>query len=219
MASAVDIYNLALAHLGNKAQVTSANDGSVESSHCARFYPIALAEVLEAADWTFARKRVALSLLTTNPSDLWAYAYSLPSDCIVPRRIVTGDQTLYEQDSSNFELEGDYILTNQESAVLMYTASVVNTARFSPAFVGALSLWLAAYLSGPILKGESGTASAKAFWAAARDRIKSAMAADANRGGSAIDFVPTMVAARDGGVPSIGGSNPITYPTSGFNVS
>jgi hypothetical protein len=43
MASAVDIANTALSHIGADAVVTSLSplDGSVEAGHCARFLPSA----------------------------------------------------------------------------------------------------------------------------------------------------------------------------------
>ncbi len=83
MASVVDICNLALAHLGDEATVSSIDppEGSAQAEHCARFYPIARDTVLEAHDWNFASTRGVLALVGSAwPS--WAYCYELPTGCV-----------------------------------------------------------------------------------------------------------------------------------------
>ena len=57
MASAVDICNLALGHIGNKAEITAIvpPDGSAEAAQCGKFYPIARDECLSEFDWGFAK--------------------------------------------------------------------------------------------------------------------------------------------------------------------
>ena len=220
MASTVDICNLALSHLGNKAQVVSISpvDGSVEADYCARFFTIARDEVLEMNDWTFARTRIALAQLATNPSNVWQYAYSRPADCITPRRMMTGDTTLHEDDSVDFDQEGDVLLTDLLGAVLVYTRPVEDPTRFSPGFVTALSYKLAAYLAGPILRGESGSTAASSLHGIAAKKAKEATSFDANRSWRSDEFVPSMVAARGGSVLATG-SNPVIYPESGYAIS
>ena len=58
MATEVDICNMALSFLGDRATVTSINppEGSAQAEHCARFYPMALNEMLAQARWSFATK-------------------------------------------------------------------------------------------------------------------------------------------------------------------
>lgn len=83
MASVVDICNLALAHLGDEATVSSIDppEGSAQAEHCARFYPIARDTVLEAHDWNFATTRGVLGLVGSAwPS--WAFCYELPTACV-----------------------------------------------------------------------------------------------------------------------------------------
>jgi hypothetical protein len=223
MASTVDICNLALSHLGNKAQVVSISpvDGSVEADYCARFFTIARDEVLEMNDWTFARTRVELAQLSTNPSNVWQYAYLRPADCITPRRMMpTGDATLHEDDSVDFDQEGDVLLTDLANAILIYTRPIEDPTRFSPGFVTALSYKLAAYLAGPILRGESGTNAAASLHGIAAKKAKEATSFDANRSWRSDEFVPSMVAARGGSVPGTAtGSNPVIYPESGYAIS
>ncbi|NBQ76422.1 MAG: hypothetical protein EBU14_13895, partial [Acetobacteraceae bacterium] len=62
MASEVDICNLALANLGDTATVASINppEGSAQSEHCSRFYPIARDTLLEMHNWNFSTRRILL---------------------------------------------------------------------------------------------------------------------------------------------------------------
>ena len=195
MASAVDICNLALAHLGDTATVSSISppEGSTQASHCARFYPMARNALLEMHTWGFATKRAALALNSTNATSTWDYAYTPPSDAM--NYIAVLDPEATDEYSSavavtgagpngfpninlgvytpqNFEVEtddegNDVIYTNVEDAVLRYTFVATDTTKFTPLFVLALSHMLASMLAGPLLKGESGER-------AASDQLKKA---------------------------------------------
>lgn len=222
MASIVDICNLALSHLGNKASVVSISpaDGSVEANYCARFYPIARDEITEMGDWTFARTRTTLALLSTNPSTLWDYAYQKPADCLVPRRIMTGDEEFKENDSKDFDMEGDTILTNRANAVMVYTRPVTDPTKFSASFISALSYKLAAYLAGPVLRGESASSAAASLHKVAKTAVNEAMATDANRAWQQGWYTPSMVAARSGSLMgSATDPNDLIYPQSGYAIS
>lgn len=154
MASVVDICNLALSHLGDSATVSSIDppEGSAQAEHCARFYPTARDVVLEAHDWTFATRRVALAQSGTPPS-AWAYAYALPASCIRVLAVLDPAATS-DQDTQDFVEEGGYLYTNQADAVVKYTTRVTDTTKFSPSFTEALAWLLASYLTGPVLKGD-----------------------------------------------------------------
>lgn len=81
MASDIDICNLALARLGDEANVSSINppDQSAQANYCARFYPMSLASILDDHNWGFATKTATLALVT-NSNSLWDYCYEVPSD-------------------------------------------------------------------------------------------------------------------------------------------
>lgn len=221
MASIVDICNLALAHLGNRAQVVSIApvDGSVESDYCARFFPMARDEVLELADWSFARSRVSLAPLSINPSSTWAYAYERPANCLVPRRIMTGDARAHEDDSFAFEEEGRAIFCNQALASLVFTQPMEDPTRFSPGFTTALSYKLAAYLAGPVLRGEAGSTAAGTLHGVAARKANEGVTLDANRSWRNDEYIPSMVAARGGQVAGNGIINPVIYGEAGYAIS
>lgn len=172
MASVVEICNQALSHLGDSATVASIEppEGSAQAEHCARFYPMALAALLELHNWSFATRRITLAPLA-NPSSTWQYCYALPSNAISLLAVLAIDAT---DDYSGLDytpqpfvaetdaLGNDILLTNQSTAVLRYTVLITDTTKFSPLFVEALGWLLASKLAGPVLKGATGMSAAQA---------------------------------------------------------
>lgn len=220
MASVADICNMALSHIGSDTVVTSIAppDGSIEAGHCARFYPIVRKEALESHKFTWSKKRVALSEVT-NPSEVWTYAYALPSDCLTAARVlqrtyvvdmlsllgytsttpvVTSDelQMWTERGSAHFEVEGQTLLTHEPDAVLLYTRDITDTTKFSTHFVVYMSYLLASYLAGPIIKGEPGATAGGRFRQAADNMQDRAAALDANQSSSRAEHVPEHIRRR-----------------------
>lgn len=155
MASKVDIFNLALSNIGHKANIADPDEISAEANHCRRFYPIALAGMLEDFEWTFATRRTTLASVA-NTSDTWLYAYAVPNMCAATRAILPPESTDDSQ-CQDFAVESAedgsaIIYTNQPGAVLRYTALVTDTTKFTPKFVTALSFGLSTLLCGPIPK-------------------------------------------------------------------
>lgn len=184
MASVVDICNQALSHLGDSATVASLDppEGSAQAEHCSRFYPLALATLLEMRAWAFATQRATLAAVA-NPSSTWAYAYAAPSNAVnmiailapdasddysaapqtsVYDNMVGGAYTPQDFSPETDSAGNDIILTNQVNAVLRYTVLVNDATKFSPLFVEALTWLLASKLAGPVLKGEAGMQAAQA---------------------------------------------------------
>lgn len=196
MANAVDICNLSLSHIGSDAVVTAISppDGSVEAGYCARFYPLARKVMLAVTNWSFATKRATLAPVT-NPSSIWLYAYAQPADCLKPIHIFKLGAD--EEDTADFEVEDNIILTNEAEAVLKYTRDVTDTTKYSPPFVSALSWMLASYLAGPVIKGAAGVNAAGALLERAMQEARAAGANDANRSdGKTDDFVPSSIGVR-----------------------
>ena len=199
MASAVDICNLALAHLGDAATVASIDppEGSIQAEHCARFYPIARDSLLERNTWGFATKRVALALLadlTTSGQTEWDYVYQQPSDAVniiavLPPDAMDDYSDYYgakhgyvpQQYSCELYNGKEAIYTDQEDAYLRYSALVSNPALFSPLFTETLSWKLASMLAGPVIKGDAGQAEAQRCLMVAENLLKQAIASDAGQ--------------------------------------
>lgn len=163
MATVIDICNLALSYLGDEANIVSIDppEGSVQATHCAKFYPMARNELLELHPWRFATVSVQLAEVD-NPGDEWDHAYAWPSNAIRLLSIYhpdTPDKLNVETVPFSCEMNsgGDQIIfTNLEAAYAKYIRVVDDTTMFSPLFVQALAWHLAYMLAGPIYKGDSG---------------------------------------------------------------
>lgn len=209
MASVIDICNLALAHLGDTATVSSISppEGSAQAEHCARFYPIARDSLLEMHFWNFSVRRIALAQVPCIWPE-WDYAYALPSDvnniiAVLPAdaqddystKFVPADNQpymyapvvaagIYTPQAYTIESQanGSHILyTDQVDAVLRYTSFITDTTKFSPLFVTCLSWHLASMLAGPIIKGDQGAAEAKRCQQIMVSYLSEAQASDANQ--------------------------------------
>jgi hypothetical protein len=226
MSSAVQICNLALAHLGDTATVSSIDppEGSAQAEHCSRFYPIAVDSLLEMHYWNFTMRRVVLASLTSVWPE-WLYAYAVPSDAnnlisVLPPDSVDDYSTKFSPtDTPNFAhnyspmiAAGRYapqpytletldngtqvLYTNQENAVLRYTAHITDPTQFSPLFVMTLSYHLASMLAGPIIKGDAGAAEAKRLTQLMAVYLQRATASDSNQRNSKPDIVIPWMSGR-----------------------
>ena len=85
------------------------------------FYLSTLLETLSKTNWTSCKTRKALTLNEEkeNLTD-YAYVYDLPEDCAKPEEL---------QDNADYIVEGKYLYTDQEDAVLMYITNGYNSSR------------------------------------------------------------------------------------------
>jgi hypothetical protein len=217
---------LALGHLGDNATVSSISppEGSAQSEHCARFYPIARDALLEMHNWNFSMRRVNLAEIANNWPE-WKYSYVLPGDSIniiavmppqanddYASRFVPTDTPDFAHNYSPviaagryspqpFSVEiasdGNHVLyTNQEEAMLRYTCYVTDTTSFSPLFVMTLSWQLAAMLAGPVIKGDAGSAEAKRCTQMAMGYMSQAKVSDSNQRRNNIEHIVPWSAGR-----------------------
>ena len=146
-----EIANIALAKFreGRITDIESATDPVAVVMNDQ--YAHALELLLEEHRWDFAGKRATLSELASLPAFGWAHQFGLPSD-IIRIKDVNGEST--QASSTNFEIEGGVLLTDQEAVTITYIALVVDTNLFSPSFTEALALKLASLTCGR-LTGDS----------------------------------------------------------------
>lgn len=127
-----------------KSPISSFDDGSEEAQAAKEQYPSALAQCLEAADWSFASRIVFLP-----PADLpetWEAdpelpnLYALPGDLAMIRQVGNG-QTAWRRDQN-------YIWADQPARLrLRYTMFPTNEAALPATFQLAVSLTLAGMLA------------------------------------------------------------------------
>lgn len=204
MATVVDICNLALARLGDRANVTSIDppEGSVQSDHCARFYPMARDTALAAHDWSFASTYGTLAeIAVTNPE--WLYTYALPSTAITVRKVgYTQDQLFGWTDGPYFELAsldtGALTLLSNvpDLGYCRFTRRVTDPTKFPPLFTEALVFLLASYLAGPVIKGKAGAQTSATMYQAYIGTIRQADTIDANQSRTRPRYTPSSARLR-----------------------
>lgn len=203
MASETDIGNLALAHLGEAADLSSFDppEGSPHAENCARFYPIARDACLQVQGWKFARRTVLLDAPLAETVDGWVYTYALPTDWLKVLRIYSEGSRRDIDTPFEFETETDsngqqILLTDLANPYLVYIRRVEDTTKFSPTFVTSLSYLLAAMLAGPVLKGEAGESANKYWLQVWRSFLGLGMALDSANQHVKLDPLPGSIAAR-----------------------
>jgi len=212
MASEIDICNLALSLLGERAEVTSITppDGTNEAQQCGRFYPMARDELLEMFAWSFATRRVVLASVDSDRPG-WLYAYTLPTTCLKPLSVLA-QQVLDDTESADFIVETSdtgtrLLFTNQEEATLRYVATVTDTTRFTPLFCAALARLMSVKLAGQMIKGTTGMQISQGMEKIFIVERAEAITSDANSGSSGNAYrnrIPDLVVAR-------GMSGPLDY--------
>ena len=162
------ICNLALAHLG-QSQIMSLDDESQAARFCKRFYAQTRDEVVQSHQWNFALKRTTLPQLATAPLSGWALQYELPVDFL---RLVQLNGYEWWQREKRWEIEGRALLTDETTAAVRYLARVEDANFFTPLFVDALAMKLAARLAKPL----TGSASAEADFLGRYEKITGPLA-------------------------------------------
>lgn len=164
MSSKTEICNVSLIRLGVTKLI--ANVDTENSNNARAFRSIFDGErdfVLADFFWPFAKTYAALGLVDgseTEPTNYdWRFAYRVPSDCATPRRLSTGRDGRKAATPPAWEVgqdnDGLLIFTDEENAVLEYTALITNVGRFDPIFRSALSWKLAKSLAAPLSRIKS----------------------------------------------------------------
>lgn len=181
--SDAQVANQALGLCGQRQTINSLLDDSAEGLACNTHFATTKQALLEAHDWSWATKRIALAQLTGVEREGWAYVYAAPSDMLnahTARLIEQGGRPdsnpipfLIE---SNTTTSAFIIATDVELAPeLIYTKDVplaLWPASAVEAFVYALAVKLALTL--PVKENL-----ARALKGEAVLKLREAMAADA----------------------------------------
>lgn len=197
MASAVDICNMALAHLGDEATITSIEppEGSAQADHCARFYPQAKQTLLTRWPWSFATQRATLAkLVTTVPG--YDYVYAVPSKCLRIIRVYRpGSEVPYAHEppvywNTGIVDEARVILTAEPLLAMTYISSQTSEDLFPAMFCDALAWLLASMLAGPVIRSASGSSMAVNCMKFYEDSYQKAILEDLEQKQMPIRYVP-----------------------------
>jgi hypothetical protein len=145
----VSICSQALLLLGAN-QITSFSDGSAPSSVCSVLYPRIKSQTLGMYHWSFTLTKTTLSRLVTPPTNVYSYAYQLPSDMFlgVPR-VVYASTSLSAPNVTDYQIQGDQLFTNEETVVVDYQ-KLITEAAMPSYFVQLLIYQMAWHLAEPI---------------------------------------------------------------------
>lgn len=164
------IANMALSHVGSRANIESLDDEvSTEAKVCRLWFDFSRTQTLEAFDWNFARVRVVLTTHGEVPPDgVWGFRYVYPGDCVSARKLenptgtVAGQTGVWVSNFSTPAIRGDAIpfeiemnaagnektiLTDLSDATLVYTFEQKAMHLWSPLSVEAIALALASHIS------------------------------------------------------------------------
>lgn len=207
MASVVDICNLGLSHIGDRASLSSIDppEGSAQADHCARYWPIVRDEVLSSFDWGFASRSVEPTQFADEAVDdvRWEYAYALPADFLVAREfhyregavaVLYPGSPLFEEGTLSDGTRAIY--TASDVVNLRYTRRVSDPTRYPAKVVVAMSYLMASYLAGAVVKGRSGAQMAVAMRQLYDKLVSEAKVVDANSQHNTMAFKPAGIIAR-----------------------
>jgi hypothetical protein len=138
---------------------------------CVQHYQQVVDAVLRAYQWNCAMTRSSeLTAESTAPSFGYDYKYALPDGCL---RVLRMQELDYK-----FKVEGSYLLTDEESAYILYIARI-SPASMDSLLKGAISAALAATIAFPLTNSSS---AAKQMWDLYQAKLDEARTTDAFEG-------------------------------------
>lgn len=161
MATKIEICNLALSNLGTGKVIASIDERSEEARVLKTYYDTTLEAVCRDFTWNFTKRFKKLALVEENPTSEWAYSYRLPNDCLLLRRILSGNRndtalTLVPYILS-YDTQGKLLFTDMVDAEIEYVLLPVSETFFPSDFALAFSYRLAYYIAPRITGGNAFT--------------------------------------------------------------
>lgn len=162
MASKIDVFNMALGHIGVNSTVADENERSPERVACSRFWDQCRDAQLsyKSMPWSFALAIAPLAEISS-ASQCWGYRYRYPNDCINIIELVPGESPRPMPGNPipyqvAFEADSRVILTDLERASAVYVKRITEVERWPSTFVEAMAYRLASMIAMP-LKNDPGT--------------------------------------------------------------
>lgn len=216
--SVVDIYNWALASVGNTYRVQATTEASAEAEACSLFYENVRDQILRSAPWDCARAYVRLAAsairddaadwIATDPAPGWKYGFALPPDYLWPRYL----STFARFDLGISSTDQRVLYCNDPAPILCYTKRQVRVDIWDSDLQAAIGFALGAHIA----MGVTGNLDkVRLVTAQAIDKILSARQAASNAPQNVlVETIPEWIRARGYGdsMPSI----PYIYPSAEF---
>ena len=151
------VVNQALELIGAQTTISDLNDGSPLGNAAGVIYTPLVQMLLRQLDPDFARKTVALLIITGTPVIPYAYEYTYPADCLRTRQVrppASGIGALADpfdplpvRWAVAFDQSVKVVLTNQQNAYVVYTTNAVTELQWDSFFLQAIVDRLAMPLS------------------------------------------------------------------------
>jgi hypothetical protein len=153
MATEVSICSNALRKLGDDP-ITSLTEDTERARLCNAFYESSRDSLLRSHPWNFAITRATLAKLSSTPAYGFAYQYALPTDpyCL---RVLEMEYQDYIFKIENLATEGRVLLSDEDTAKILYIGRITDTALFDSLFVDTLTAHLSVKLAYPITNSTS----------------------------------------------------------------
>jgi len=135
MASTVDICNGALNQLG-ATTILSLTEDSKNARLCNSRYTQVRDALFRTHPWNCLQARLELAASTTTPAWGFAYAYTLPANCLRLLRVLDYD--------SNYKVEGRKILSNASTMKILYISRITDPNEYDELLRETLSAALGA---------------------------------------------------------------------------
>lgn len=149
------VCNAALARL-SEARIADLGENNAAARACSLHFPIARDELLRAHAWNFAVQRATLTALADSPSFGFTHQYQLPVDCL---RVISVNGVSGAGDpSSQWEIEGGKLLSDEETCKIRYIRRVTDLNLFDSLALEGLIVLLASHLAPTIQGGSTGKA-------------------------------------------------------------
>lgn len=155
MTSKTQIVNIGLMRIGVSQSVANVDtEQSREALTAKLLFDDEVRYVLRDFPWPWASAYADLGLVAGEATDPvngdWTFSYRYPSDCLFARRLVTAagrNNTNPPPFKLGRDSQGKLIFTNEEYAVLEYTADIDDPEEFDSLFVSMLAWRLAASMA------------------------------------------------------------------------
>lgn len=129
--------------------ISSFNEGTDGANVCDRIYPDLKKSTLQSYPWTFSFKKVQLARTINTPVNQYKYEYQLPSDRLGTIRRAYNSTAVGAGIFTDWVIQGDKLLTNQETVVIDYQY-LPTEAEMPSYFIQLLKYMMAWHLADPI---------------------------------------------------------------------
>lgn len=140
----IDVVNIALTAMGENRISNLETDSTVSAIVMREHWDLVWESCLTRTTWRFATATAALSKLSFPPIDEWAASWQLPPDMLV---------LLTTYPASNYEVQGDRLLSNEQTALRVEYIRKVQLSLWPGYFTRCVALQLAI----DTVKGITGT--------------------------------------------------------------